>query len=140
MVTFRPNYLVFLRKKSKKDVSNRTLFLLSETLKVLQYIILETGGLTTGKLGNKHRRGIVSKYLTALIGCIVRADIEIDKSFLAEFSELNKKLNHVDEKLLCESQKTVLILVDIILEQLRLYKTSEKYRNRVTSFLNNLVL
>lgn len=126
-----------LKKESKNKMPDRVLFFISEILKVLQYVVSETGGLTTGALGNKHRREIISKYLNALIALIAKADVEINKTLLKKFFQLNKELNPIDEELLANSQKTIPILFDAITEQVRLYKTSEKYKSKVDSLIRD---
>jgi len=129
----------FFKKKSENKVSDRKLFLLSESLKVLHYLVSENGGLTAGELGNKHRREIVSKYLTLLTGCLCSTGLSVDKNLLKEFFECVKKFNPVDKDILSDYDKAIPILYDVILEQLRMYKTSEKYREKVNSLMDRII-
>jgi alanyl-tRNA synthetase len=128
-----------LRKNSRnKNVENRTLFLISEVLKVFQYIISERGGLTSGELGNKHRREIISKFLNALTAGLVCADLQINEELIEGFLSLNKSLNEMDSKELPDSKKISGCIFKILKEQLRLYQTSQKYQEKLSPLIINL--
>ncbi len=125
-----------LRESSRnKEVEDRTLFIISEVLKVLHYILSERDGLTASELGNKHRREIISKFISGLIAGIVYADLLIDKTLIKKFVLLNKDLNQTDKRDLLVSDKIIERIFLLIEEQQRLYKTSPKHKEKIDSYI-----
>jgi len=123
-----------IKKISKRKSNNRQYFIVEELFRFFHFIYSERGGITSGKLGNKHRREIVSKYLNILIAGIIY--LEIPPKKIKKFFKLNSRLQFIEKNILERHlEKNFEKFLKILLEQLRIYNTSTKYKPKIDNFI-----
>ena len=117
-----------VKNSSNSKIDSKNIFLTSEILKILFFVICENSQIT------KKRRRKISHILDLLVLNIVSFDIAVDIKFLKEYLELCKIYFYFDTVLFNRNIDAPQILYEEISIKLQLYANRPSYRNRLERY------